>query len=105
MTTQIAAQGGLTLGADYEEGQSFTDGPHTYHTAKFLGDPILLTIQVIDRIGFFTKSGSARWVYIGLPKFIWDILTPGDKRDVIGFMYQRESGVAMRGLFPNYGEL
>jgi hypothetical protein len=70
-----------------------------------LGDPVPRTIQVIDKIGFYTELGSPRWTYIMMPKFVWDALSLDVKRDVIGYMYQREGGVTLQDLFPNYGKL
>jgi hypothetical protein len=102
-TTDIAAEAHLQLGKDYEQGDSFIGSDnHTYYTARLLGDPITITIRVIDAIGFVTSLGSSRWVYITLPKFTWDSLTAPHKRDVIGWMYRHEGGTAMIGLFPNY---
>lgn len=109
-TTDIAAQAGLKLGEDYVQGDPFKEGSATLYTAKLLGDPILTTERVISAIGFYAHSGGQRWTYIGLPKFLWDAIDPikglvlPSQRDVIGFMYQREGGVEMRGLFPNYGK-
>ena len=103
--TAVAAEAGLKLGVDYQQGESFP-APSTLHTALLLGDPVQLTIRVIDAVGFYiTKSGEPRWTYMGeFPKFVWDSLPPASKRDVIGFMYQREGGVTMRPLFPHYGQ-
>lgn len=101
-TTDIAKQAGLVLGMDYEAGDPFP-APSNLVTARILGDPVAVTIRVIDRIGYFTKSGTPRWVYIALPRFIWMGLSQEQKRDVIGFHYQHEGGTEMRGLFPNYG--
>jgi len=103
-TTTIAAQAGLILGTDYVAGTPFPyQQAAMLVTAKLLGDPIAITIRVIDAIGYYTQQGNQRWAYIALPKFVWNALTADQKRDVIGFHYQREGGVAMRGLFPNYG--
>jgi hypothetical protein len=102
-TCNIAHQGGLKYGTEYEQGAPFEAGGVTYYTAKLIGDPIALTIKVIDAIGYYTQAGGTRWIYIALPKFVWDALTPAGKRDVIGFHYQHEGGTAMRDLFPNYG--
>jgi hypothetical protein len=102
-TTAIAAQAGLILGTDYVAGTPFP-ASSSLVTARLLGDPIAITIRVIDAIGYYTGLGNQRWAYIALPKFVWNALTADQKRDVIGFHYQREGGVAMRGLFPNYGQ-
>ena len=104
-TVDVAAEAGLTLGKDYEQGDSFAVGKVTLYTAKLLGDPIAVTICVIDAISFETRSGQMRWAYIAIPKFTWTALTTWQKRDVIGWMYQREGGYMMRPLFPNYGKL
>jgi hypothetical protein len=124
-TTDIARQAGLVEGVDYEQGDPFglTEQaiPQTlnwlgtgllekspqYHTARLLGDPIALTIKVIDAIGFTTHAGYQRWTYINLPKMIWyslpDISEDNSqyptKKDVIGFMYSKEGGTEMLPLF------
>jgi hypothetical protein len=105
-TSDVAKEAGLKLGVDYNLGQAFIGGDgRTYHTAHLLGDPIAITIRVIDSISFDTSIGTMRWTYIAIPKFIWALLTFSQKRDVIGWMYQREGGTEMRSLFPNYGKL
>lgn len=103
-TTDIAKQAGLILGTDYEPGTPFP-APSPLVTAKLLGDPVAITIRVIDAIGHYTHSGAERWAYIAIPEFIWGTLTPDLKRDIVGFHYQREgNNGSMRSLFPNYGE-
>ena len=101
-TVDIAKQAGLVLGVDYEVGTPFPDGS-PLHTAKLLGDPVQLTIRVIDAIGYTTAAGAARWSYINMPRFVWNALTPPQKRDVVGYHYQHEGGVEMKPLFPNSG--
>jgi len=101
-TTDIAAQAGLEQGVDYVAGDPFQSGALTLYTAKLLGDPVATTIRVIDTLGFYTQVGYQRWVYVGIPKWIWDSLTGDQKRDVIGGMYRREGGTALIPLFPNY---
>jgi hypothetical protein len=108
-TTDLAHQAGLMLGTDYVEGAQFTvtmpDGHQVfYYTAKLIGDPVELTIRVIDAVGYYTHAGTYRWTYIALPKFVWNSLSEPQRRDVIGFHYMHEGGTAMRGLFPNYGK-
>lgn len=103
-TTAIAANAGLILGTDYEIGSSFEAGSLIYHTAKLLGDPLEITIRVIDKLSFRTVTGHERWDYINFPHFVWLQLSVELKRDVIGWMYQQEGGTAMRHLFPHYGE-
>lgn len=116
-TTDVAAEAKLKLHLDYEIGDPFTvnfsmsatpDRPEaTYHTARLLRDPIAITIQVIDTLSFMTQHGTpiSRWGYITMPAFLWHELSAPQKRDVIGWMYQREGGITMRHLFPNYGKL
>lgn len=98
ITVDVAKQGGLVEGVDYEIGDKFPD-PSRLRTARLLGDPVQLTIQVIDKIGYYTKAGGQRWTYIGIPKFIWDALEPPVKKKVIGFHYEHEGGTEMKGLF------
>lgn len=101
-TTDIAAQAKLTYGVDYIIGDKFPIG--NYYTAKLTGDPIAITIRVIDAIGFVTKTCQPRWIYINLPKFLWMNQSKEQKRDIIGYMYQHEGGLSMKALFPNYGK-
>lgn len=104
-TTDIAKQAGLKLGIDYEEGDPFPS-PSTSKliTARLLGDPVAITIRVIDVIGYYTQAGNPRWIYIALPKYLWRSMTLDQKRDIIGFHYMHEGGTEMRKLFPNYGQ-
>lgn len=102
-TTDIAAQAGLVLGVDYAVGTTFPV-PSRLITAKLLGDPIAITIRVINAIGYVTAHGTPRWTYINIPKFVWDYFDLDMKRDVIGYHYRHEGGVAMRHLFPNYNK-
>jgi hypothetical protein len=105
-TTDVAAEARLILGTDYTRGDPFQAGHLTLYTARLIGDPIALTIRVIDLLSFSTQVGNpiSRWGYITMPQLTWNVLTPPEKRDVIGWMYQREGGTAMRNLFPNYGK-
>jgi hypothetical protein len=104
ITTDVAKEAGLKFNVEYAQGLSFTSDGVTYWTAKLLGDPVALTIRVIDAVGYYTKDGHPRWTYIAVPKFLWDSLEPPQKRDVIGFHYRNEGGVEMRSLFPNFGK-
>lgn len=116
-TTDVAAEAKLKLGVDYTVGDGFTakfsdkvragNFDITLHTARLIGDPIALTIRVIDALSFQTTHGTpiSRWGYITMPAFLWHELSPVQKRDVIGWMYQREGGTTMKHLFPNYGKL
>lgn len=98
-TVDIAKQAGLTLGVDYVPGTRFPL-PSTLVTAKLLGDPVAVTIHVLDQVGYYTKGGRQRWSYIAIPAFVWASLSFIEKRNVIGFQYKREGGTAMRDLFP-----
>ena len=102
-TTDLARQAGLRLGIDYELGTKFP-GDSTLITARILGDPIEVTIRLIDKVGYRTKAGRPRWDYICLPKWLWDELSMAQRVDVIGDHYLHEGGTAMKGLFPNYGK-
>lgn len=99
-TTDIAVEAGLSLGTDYEQGDSFTVNGHTYYTARLIGDPVAITIKVIDKLGFYTIPPAARWTYIAIPYHLWLNLTLLQKTYVIGYMYQNEGGTALRSLFP-----
>jgi hypothetical protein len=103
-TTDIAQEAGLVLGTDYEIGDSFQvpygNGVRTYHTAKLLGNPLEVTIKVIDKIGFYTEMPHARWVYIAIPYKLWLSFTEKQKEYTIGIMYQNEGGTEMKSLFP-----
>lgn len=98
-TTDIAKQAGLILHQEYEIGRAFADNPKMF-TAKLLLNPIELTLRVIDKIGFYTKAGKKRWEYIAMPPFVWQALSREERVRVIGFMYGREGGTAMKQLFP-----
>lgn len=102
-TIDIAYQAGLVYGSDFVNGTTFPF-PSTLITAKLIGDPISQTIRVIDTVGYRTKAGYPRWTYICLPDFVWRVLTFEQKRDVVGYHYQNEGGIAMKELFPNYGQ-
>jgi len=93
----LAKQAGLVEGKDYVAGDPFPTV--NLVTAKLLGDPVQLTIRVIDAVGYYTKAGAPRWSYIALPKFVWDSLDAPTKKRVIGFHYQHEGGTEMKSLF------
>src|SRR5712691_51485 len=108
MTTGMAHQAGLVEAQDYTQGDFFTaqmpgGQSQTLYTARLRGDPVGLTIRVIDTIGFRTKIGSGRCTYINMPSWLWQTFTRDTKVDLIGDMYAHEEGVTMRGLFPRYG--
>ena len=97
-TTDIAKEAGLILGVDYIVGDVFQDNNKLY-TAKLLKDPIDLTIKVIDKITYYTRSGKTRWNYIAIPKFIWELLTYEEKKQVIKFHYRNEGGTELLKLW------
>jgi hypothetical protein len=101
-TTDIAKEAGLILIVDYVKGNPFTSGGATYYTAHLLGDILALTIQVIDKIGFYTSGigNDVRWSYIAMPWKLWLSLTIRQKEYVIGQMYIVEGGTEMKSLFP-----
>lgn len=98
-TTDIAKTAGLTVGTDYVEGDDFKVGGVIFHTARLLHDPVGLTIKVIDKISFYTRAGSQRWIYVALPQWLWMSLTKSEKMSVIKFMYEHEGGSELKGLF------
>lgn len=102
-TTLIARQAGLREGIDYTIGDSFSAGHNSplEYTARLIGDPIALTIRVIDAVGFYTHTGLKRWEYIGMPAQVWVSLNLAFKAAVIGGMYNREGGTLMLPLFPH----
>lgn len=93
-TIDIARQGGLVEGIDYEVGDAFPNNPNM-KTARIIGDPIAKTIEVIDKIGFYTKGGQQRWLHTAMPKESWDSMTYGQKSQIIAQMYQREGGTGV----------
>ena len=99
MTTDVARAGGLVGGIDFDNGDSFQAGDKTYYTAKLKGDPIELTIKVLDKATFYTSTGLTRWNYIAIPKFLWDSFRRDEKVKVIHFMYLREGGKELESLF------
>ena len=98
-TTDVARTAGLIEGVDYERGAPFQANGTTLYTAKLLLNPIETTLRVLDNAGFYTKHGAPRWVYIGIPQFVWDTLDRAAKVRVIGFMYGHEGGTQMKALF------
>jgi hypothetical protein len=103
-TTALAYQAGLKLDVDYYQGDKFPGNVKLY-TAGLLGDPIDLTIRVIDKVTYYTHSRTPRWDYIAIPTFLWDTLTREQRIDVIGFHYMHEGGQTLKKLFPHWGKL
>ena len=105
-TTDVAREAGLREGIDFKTGAGFdaiplyAGGGYRFFTATLIGDPIALTIRVIDAVGFYTKAGSQRWSYIALPPQVWGNMSPAFKAATIGGMYHREGGTEMKKLFP-----
>lgn len=97
-TTDIARQAGLKLGVDYVVGDQFPP-PSNLFTARLLHDPVDLTIQVIDAIGYYTKVGGPRWTYISIPSELWRTLSYEQKVLAIKWHYQMEGGIELKGLF------
>ncbi|MCK4997738.1 hypothetical protein KAS08_05535 [Candidatus Pacearchaeota archaeon] len=100
---ELSEQANLELGVEYEQGDSFSGiGGETYYTARLIGDSIGMTIKVIDRVGFYTRSGQQRWTHTAMNKSDWDSLDDCKKANVIEVMYYREGGDG--SIFENYGD-
>jgi hypothetical protein len=100
-TTDVAKEAGLIEGTDYVPGTPFPS-PSTLVTAKLLGDPIAVTIRVIDKLGFYVGNGPGtgqRWPELAMFYELWERLTTAQKTAVIGIIYAWEGGTAMKGLF------
>ena len=104
-TIDIAQQAKLQLGVDFEKGDAFIEKGQTFYTARLLGDPIEITLRVIDAIGFYTRAGAQRWNYVAIPKELWDSLSREQKLLVLRFMYTREGGAQIEKFFPHKIEL
>lgn len=96
-TTDIARIAGLQEGVDYTIGDPFSGGK--YHTANIIGNPIDKTIQVIDKIGFYTKNGNQRWTHTAIPQSQWNSMSYDEKKNVIKQMYQHEGGTKLKNKF------
>lgn len=98
-TTDLAKQAGLQINVDYVRGDPFPNNQDMF-TAKLLGDPIQLTINLIDRVGFTTKSGAQRWIYM-YPEMnvAWKWLPRQGKKAIIQYMYHHEGGTELEKLF------
>lgn len=91
--TGLAKQAGLIEGVDYVPGDKFPNGNGI--TARLLGDPIDLTVRVLDKVGFYTQGGKQRWTHTAMSKEAWDSLTIKQKKDIVMQMYQREGGTGI----------
>lgn len=96
-TTAIARQAGLTEGIDFIVGESFDNDKQ--FTAKLLGDPIAITLRVIDKIGFVTKEGKPRWVYINIFSLLWRTFSQEQRKLTVHEMYKNEGGTELEKLF------
>lgn len=100
--TELAVQAKLVLRTDYEVGEAFQVGAKVYYTALFLGDPLQLTLRVIDAVGFFTKGGAPRWAYqdgpLGIPTAIWRTFNAAQRKAVVAYLYAHEGGTEMKDL-------
>jgi len=94
-TIDIARQAGLVEGIDYVKGDPFPNNPNLF-TAKLLGNPIEITMRVINKIGFMTQSGQTRWTYTdsipGANNNDWGKLSFEEKTGIIKNMYRFEGG-------------
>ena len=98
ITTDVAKQGGLHEGLEYVLGDPFPP-PSALVTGKLIGDPVALTIRVIDAIGYYTKTGTPRWTYMAIPREVWETLTFLQKKAAVAAHYRYEGGVALKDLF------
>jgi len=96
-TTDIAKLAGLKEGVDYVAGDPFSNGQ--FKTAKLLKDPVKTTIQVIDKIGFFTQNGKQRWSHTAIPQSQWNKMSYEQKKNVVKQMYQKEGN---KGILNQY---
>jgi hypothetical protein len=99
-TTDIAKQAGLILGIDYIYGDAFPV-PSPLITARFLKDPIETSISILDRVGYYTKTGIQRWAYMAIPPELWVTFSHGQKVRAVACHYKHEGGTEMIGLFTN----
>lgn len=97
-TVDIAEQAGLVPGVDYTEGDPFPNNP-SQRTARLIGDPVALTINVLDRIGFYTQRGQPRWTHTAIQQNEWLSYSNQKKKAVIGRMYRNEGGSSMSQMF------
>jgi len=91
----------LEEGVDYEVGDAFpgSEGGNQFHTARILGNPVETTIEVIDKVGFLTQSGTPRWSTPNISQEQWEALeaewsTASRERkiDIIEAIYKGEGG-------------
>ena len=103
-TVAIARQAGLKQHEEFTYGEVFPGvnfpAKDDEITARLIGDPLEITIRVIDQVGFYTRGSQLRWNYVAIPREVWLNLSPIFKAGVISGMYNREGGIEMRNLFP-----
>lgn len=100
-TVDLAKEAGLVYGVDYDAGDVFP-APSKLVTARLIGNPITVTLKLIDKVGFYTSHGQIRWIYIGMPKWMWDKAPLADKIEIIRFMYKHEGGTELNHFFPAF---
>jgi hypothetical protein len=114
VTTDIARQAGLKEHVEWETGDPFSVKEpgkvdniilHTYFTAILKGDPIALTIKIIDSIGYYTKYGTPRWTYMAIPHEVWNVLNYDQKKQAVAAHYRNEGGETMKHLFVTPSEV
>jgi hypothetical protein len=98
MTTDVAKTLGLVEGKDYTKGDAFPNNPNLF-TARLTGDGVATTVKALDlaasdpnKKAFYTQGGQQRWTHTAMSDEAWLKMTPEQKRNAVGGMYQREGG-------------
>lgn len=97
MTTDYAKMMWLELWVDYEIWDSFIGGDgKTYYTAKFIWDPIEMSIKAFDRWAannVFANEWGVLWHWhLWISNQQWLNMTDGEKREVINKILKKEWG-------------
>jgi len=99
----VARQSSLVEGVDYiDTGDVWPDNPNQF-TPKLLGDPVAITIKLIDELGFKQTDAphGNRWGYTdkiqGANNTDWPNLSVEQKTAIIGQMYIQEGGGSSGG--------
>lgn len=97
MTTDYAKMMWLELWVDYEIWDSFIGGDgRTYYTAKFIWDPIEMSIKAFDRWAANNVFANEWWVlwhwHLWISNQQWLNMTDGEKREVINKILKKEWG-------------
>jgi hypothetical protein len=97
MTTDYAKMMWLELWVDYEIWDSFIGGDgKTYYTAKFIGDPIEMSIKAFDRWAANNVFANEWWVlwhwHLWISNQQWLNMTDWEKREVINKILKKEWG-------------